>query len=277
MIRVATENWCIAGGGVLGQVLALRLAEAGKRVTLCEAARETGGLASAWSIDGITWDKFYHVILPDDRRTLALLNEIGLGEAVVWQRSRTGFFARGQLSSLNGAMDFLRLPILGPIAKARLAFTLMRTARIRDGQPLEKIPVKPWLTRWSGRTAFERLWQPLLRAKLGNNAEIASASFIWSTIRRLYLARSAGAKTEVLGFVDGGYHRVLAALRVRLDAAGVEVLTGCPVRRVRPERRPAAGRPAGRRPDVRQGGLHRALRTNGAALPRARRRAPRAT
>jgi protoporphyrinogen oxidase len=51
-------------------------------------------------------------------------------------------------------------------------------------------------------------------------------------MRRLYLARKGGAKTEVLGFVDGGYHRVLDALRRRLEAAGVEVMTGCPVSRV---------------------------------------------
>lgn len=232
MTGPAPESWCIAGGGMLGQALALRLAEAGKRVTLCEAAPETGGLAAAWSIDGITWDKFYHVILPADTRTLALLDDIGLGDQVLWQRSRTGFFARGRLSSLDNAIDYLRLPTLGLIAKARLAFTLMMAARISDGKPLERMPVKDWLTRWSGREAFERLWRPLLRAKLGENDEITSAAFIWATIRRLYLARRGGAKTELLGFVDGGYDRVLGALKERLQAAGVELLTGCPVTRI---------------------------------------------
>lgn len=232
MIGAGTERWCVAGGGMLGQVLALRLAEAGHRVTLCEAAPRTGGLAAAWTIDEITWDKFYHVILPGDTRTLMLLDEIGLGDAVVWKRSRTGFFANGRLSPLDGAIDYLRLPALGPVAKARLAFTLMMAARIADGRPLERVSVTAWLTKWSGRAAFDRLWRPLLRAKLGDNAEIASAAFIWATIRRLYLARSAGAKTEVLGFVDGGYARVLGALERRLETAGVEVMTGCPVTQV---------------------------------------------
>jgi protoporphyrinogen oxidase len=226
------ETWGIAGGGMLGQALALRLVEAGKRVTLLEAAPETGGLAAAWTIDGITWDKFYHVILPSDARTLGLLDEIGLTDAVHWKRSRTGFFANGRLSSLDSALDFVRLPVLGPIGKARLAFTLMMAGRISDGRPLQQVPVRDWLTRWSGRDAFDRIWRPLLRAKLGDNADIASAAFIWATARRLYLARSVGAKTEVLGFVDGGYDRVLTALRKRLAAAGVMVRTGCPVSRV---------------------------------------------
>ncbi len=210
-----TETWCIAGGGVLGQVLALRLAQAGKTVTLYEAAPQTGGLAAAWTIDDITWDKFYHVILPADRRTLGLVDEIGLGDTLVWERTRTGFFAEGRMSSLDGAIDYLRLPTLGLIAKLRLAFTLVMASRISNGQPLEHIPVKEWLTKWSGRSAFERLWKPLLRAKLGDNADRASATFIWATARRLYLARKGGAKTEVLGFVDGGYKRVLDALADR--------------------------------------------------------------
>jgi protoporphyrinogen oxidase len=228
------ETWCIAGGGMLGQALALRLAKAGKRVTICEAAPEMGGLAAAWSVGGITWDKHYHVILPGDGRLTALLDEIGLRDEIAWERSSTGFFADGRLAPLNGSVDYLRLPALGLVAKARLAFTLMMAARIRDGRPLERIPVSDWLTKWSGRQAYQRLWSPLLRAKLGDNADIAAAAFIWATIRRLYLARSAGAKTETLGFVKGGYFRILDVLQKHLEAQGVEVLTGCPVRKVTP-------------------------------------------
>ncbi len=232
MTEPAAETWCIAGGGVLGQALALRLAEAGKNVTLFEAAPQTGGLAAAWTIDDITWDKFYHVILPADQRTLGLIDDIGLSDVLIWERTRTGFFAKGRMSSLDGAIDYLRLPTLGLIAKLRLAFTLIMASRISNGKPLEHVPVKDWLTKWSGRSAFEKLWKPLLRAKLGDNAEKASATFIWATARRLYLARKGGAKTEVLGFVDGGYKRVLDALERRLQAAGVTVVTGCPVSKV---------------------------------------------
>ena len=232
MTRQQEETWCVAGGGVLGQALALRLAEHGKQVTLLEAAPSTGGLAAARTVGGITWDRFYHVILPGDRRLLSLLEDLGLAGEVEWQRARTGFYAGGVLAPLDGAIDYLRLPTLGPVAKARIAFTLAMAARIRDGRPLEHIRVKDWLIRWSGRQAFDRLWRPLLRAKLGTNDDIASAAFIWATIRRLYLARSAGAKTETLGFVPGGYQRVLAALAHRLKATGVKVETGCPVSRI---------------------------------------------
>ncbi|MEM9905330.1 MAG: FAD-dependent oxidoreductase, partial [Cyanobacteria bacterium P01_D01_bin.44] len=44
------ERWAIVGGGMLGMTLAHRLAQAGKQVTLFEAAPELGGLASAWQL-----------------------------------------------------------------------------------------------------------------------------------------------------------------------------------------------------------------------------------
>ena len=169
------------------------------------------------------------MILPGDARLLDLLAELGLSDEVAWERSHTGFFANGKLSPLDSGFDYLRLPALGLMAKARLAFTLMMAARIRNGAPLEQVPVTDWLIRWSGREAFEHLWRPLLRAKLGANHEIASAAFIWATIRRLYLARSSGAKTETLGFVRGGYARVLEVLHRRLQKEGVRMVTGCPV------------------------------------------------
>ena len=229
MMACGGKTFALLGAGMLGQALALKLRKAGHEVTILEAAPDTGGLAGAWTVGGITWDTHYHVILPGDRRLLALLDELGLSDEIAWERSRTGFFANGRLSPLNTGLDYLRLPALGAMAKARLAFTLMMAARIRNGAPLEQVPVTDWLIRWSGREAFERLWLPLLRAKLGANHEIASASFIWATIRRLYLARSSGAKTETLGFVRGGYARVLDVLRRRLEEAGVVLVTGCPV------------------------------------------------
>ena len=47
-----------------------------------EAAPKLGGLASAWQVGGVTWDRFYHVILPSDTALLRFVREIGLGDVV---------------------------------------------------------------------------------------------------------------------------------------------------------------------------------------------------
>ncbi len=61
---------------------------------------------------------------------------------------------------------------------------------------------------------------------------MASASFIWAVIRRLYAARRSGLKTEMFGFIPGGYDRILQRLAERLAARGVSLELGCPVERI---------------------------------------------
>jgi protoporphyrinogen oxidase len=220
------EHWGIVGGGWLGMILAHRLAQRGRRVTLIEGADRLGGLASAWRIGDVEWDRHYHVILPSDSRLLSLLDEIGLGGELVWRPTRTGAYGGGRLHSISNAVELLRFPLLSPLAKLRLAATVFYASRIRDGRRLERVPVADWLGRWSGRQALERFWLPLLRSKLGESYRETSAAFIWATIARLYAARRAGLKQELLGYVRGGYARVLERFADRLAAEGVELRLG---------------------------------------------------
>ncbi len=206
--------------------LARDLARQGHRVTLCEAAQEIGGLAGAWRLGDITWDRHYHVTLLSDMSLRALLRDLELEEELQWTQTRTGFFSDGQLYSMSNSIEFLRFPPLGLIGKLRLAFTILYASRITDWQSLENIPVTEWLAKWSGRKTFEKIWLPLLRSKLGDNYTKASASFIWATIRRLYAARREGLKKEMFGYVPGGYGRVLGRFRDLLEHEGVEIHLG---------------------------------------------------
>jgi protoporphyrinogen oxidase len=94
------------------------------------------------------------------------------------------------------------------------------------------VSVSDWLVRWSGRRTFERIWLPLLRAKLGDNYRRTSAAFIWATIARLYAARRSGLRREMFGYVPGGYARILERFGARLGEEGVRILLSQPVRRV---------------------------------------------
>jgi protoporphyrinogen oxidase len=231
---VSGDRVAIIGGGLLGMVLALRLAERGSAVTLIEAADDLGGLAAPWRLGDVAWDRHYHVTLFSDTHLRALLRELDLEREIVWTSVGTGFFTGGRFHPMNGALDFLRFPALGLVDKLRLGLTIALGSRIADPLPLEDVTVEAWLTKWSGATTFRRIWRPLLRAKLGDRYRDASAAFIWAIIVRLYAARRAGLGAERFGYVPGGYGRVIAALRDRLVAAGVEILAGAPVARVLP-------------------------------------------
>jgi protoporphyrinogen oxidase len=220
------QNWAIVGGGMLGMTLAYRLAQQGQQVTLFEGAAELGGLASAWQLNDITWDRHYHVTLLSDLTLRSLLRELNLEQDMEWVETKTGVYAGGKLYSVSNAIEFLQFPPLRLIDKLRLGLTILYGARIKDWKRLEQIPVTTWLKRWSGDRTFQTFWLPLLRAKLGENYKIASASFIWSTIARLYAARRTGLKKELFGYLPGGYARILKRFGEVLAEVGVRVEMG---------------------------------------------------
>lgn len=223
------SRWAIVGGGLLGSSLALQLVEEGESVTLFEAGESIGGLASAWNLGPITWDRHYHVTLGSDVYTRRLLRRLGLESEMRWVKTTTGSWYDGELHSISNVVDFLTYPPLSLSDKARLAWTILSGSRERDWKRLEQIYVEDWLRKKSGDRVFESFWLPLLEAKLGDAYRETSAAFIWATIQRLYSARSSGAKTEQFGYVPGGYARVLESLAETMRDAGVEIVTGAPV------------------------------------------------
>jgi Protoporphyrinogen oxidase len=233
-----SRKWGIVGGGIMGMTLAHRLARQGHKVTIYEAAPELGGLVSSWKMptgtkDGdVEWDKFYHVILLSDFRTRNILKEIGLEEKVKWVETKTGFYMNGKLYSMSDTIEFLRFPTLNLLDKFRLGLTIIVASKIKDWKRLEKIPVTEWLRKWSGANTFNKIWLPLLRAKLGESYKKTSAVFIWATIQRLYGARRSGLKKEMFGFVEGGYKTVIAAFKQTLIDEGVIIKTNCAAKEV---------------------------------------------
>jgi protoporphyrinogen oxidase len=202
--------------------LAHRLAQQGQQVTLFEAASDLGGLASAWQLGDLVWDRHYHVTLLSDLHLRSLLAELGLEQDMQWVETKTGVYANGRLYSVSNAIEFLRFPPLGWLDKNWLR--------------LEKIPVADWLKRWSGERTLRKFWLPLLRAKLGENYKQASAAFIWSTIARLYAARRTGLNKEMFGYLPGGYARMLERFAEVLTQEGVEIRLGYAARQVKSTR-----------------------------------------
>lgn len=233
MNNLASPHIGVVGGGVLGMYVAARLREQGFAVTLLEGAPVVGGLATPARIDRYTWDRFYHVILLSDRHLLGLLDELGLSDRLRWGVTRTGFYTDGKLYSLSNTLEFLMFPPLSFIDKLRLGWTIFYAARVKNWTRLEDVPAAQWLLRWSGKRVFERIWQPLLRSKLGENYRIASAAFIWAIIARMYAARRSGLKREMFGYLDGGYEKILRRFAERLDELGVETVCGARVQQVR--------------------------------------------
>lgn len=217
---------------MLGLTLAHRLAQQGRRVTLYESSNDLGGLAGAWALGDVVWDKHYHVTLLSDTHLRRLLSELDLEREMKWVETKTGFYTDAGLYSMSNTAEFLTFPPLGLIGKLRLGATIFYASKVKNWRRLESVSVADWLRRWSGSRTFEKIWLPLLRAKLGDNYKDTSAAFIWTTIARMYAARRTGLKKEMFGYVPGGYARVTGRFAEVLRAEGVELKAGRTVRRV---------------------------------------------
>ena len=160
-------------------------------------------------------------------RTRQLLRSIGLENELRWVQTKSGFYAGPEIGikPFSTAIDLLRLPTLNAIDKARLGATILAGARHVDVERMEERAAREWLTTWSGRRAFDRFWLPLLRAKLGDGWRQASAGFVAANIRRLYTARGSVLRAERLGYVPGGYARILDCFTASLTDSGVKINT----------------------------------------------------
>lgn len=234
MDNAGPQRWGIVGGGVLGITIAHRLAQAGQDVTLIESAPHLGGLADAWQLGDVTWDRHYHVTLLSDIHWRNILKELDLEDQMHWVETKTGFYTDGQLYSMSNNVEFLKFPPLNLIDKFRLGATIFYASKLKDWKKLEQIPVADWLRKLSGPRTFEKIWLPLLRAKLGENYTKTSAAFIWATIDRMYAARRTGLKKEMFGYMSGGYARILDAFTQQLIDEGVDVRVDSPTKLVQP-------------------------------------------
>lgn len=223
----------MVGGGITGIAAALELAKSGRfDVTLYEKEPQLGGLSASFSWENVTWDRYYHVLLSSDSTMLDLVKEIGLGEALFFRETKTGFYGGNRLVSMSSSLDFIKFPFMSPWQKLRMGLGILHAASIKNPAKLDGLYVREWLTRVFGRRVYERIWDPLLRSKLGEARERTSAAFIWATIGRLYGARDTPEKKERMGHVHGGYASILSSAEKRLGRLNIEIRKKNPVLRV---------------------------------------------
>lgn len=233
------QHWAIVGGGMMGLTLAHLLAKAGQKVTIIEARPSLGGLADAWQLGDVVWDRHYHVTLLSDSRLRSLIEEIGLEDQMNWVETKTGFYTDGKFYSMSNTAEFMKFPPLNLIEKLRLGGTIFLASKITNWRKMESVPVAMWLERYSGRGTFRKIWLPLLRAKLGESYKRTSAAFIWAHINRMYKARRTGLKKEMFGYVRGGYATLLAKLQETLESRGVSIQLDQKIARIQSDGQPS--------------------------------------
>jgi protoporphyrinogen oxidase len=208
----------VIGGGISGLASAFRIAGLGHKVTLIEGDAQLGGLGTTFPYRDGRLERFYHCILPDDHALVRLIEEVGLGDDLLWRQTGMGFMYDHKVYPLNGALDLLRFSPLTPIDRIRMGFLAIRARLGGLNARLDSVGVADWIKSVVGERAFHILWKPLLEAKIGDAYPGIPA--LWLSSR---MHREKNTKKEVKGCLRHGYGSLIDALERGLLDRGVTI------------------------------------------------------
>lgn len=201
----------VLGGGALGLTTALRLAQRGEDVVLFEREPLPGGLAAGFKVGPSYLEKFYHHLFRSDTAAVALIEEMGLGDQLVWPRPKTAVLLGGEFHQLDSATSVLRFSPLSPIDRLRLGAATAYLRLEPNYHRLEHTTADAWLNRWMGSAAHEKVWKPQLVSKFGDRYSEIVMAWFWARIHM----RSAS-----LGYVKGGFQQFYNRLVEAIERLG---------------------------------------------------------
>jgi len=218
----------LIGAGALGLTVALRLAQRGHKVTVLERDPVPGGLAGSFEIaPGIWLEKFYHHLFKTDRSAIGLIDELGIGDALLWHKPSTTVFLGDRAYALDSAAAVLAFSPLSVPDRLRLAAGVGYLRLLPTPGSLEGRTAGRWMRRVMGGPAYETVWAPLLHGKFGDAADEVSMAWLWARIH---------CRTASLGYIHGGFHQLYRALSQRVTDLGGTIVHGAPASSIRNRR-----------------------------------------
>lgn len=222
----------VIGGGPSGLTAAYFLAKSGRKVDLYEAAPIFGGLASPVVYNEATFDRYYHYLCLEDRRYVALCEELGIGDRVRFTYPQMGYLVDGELHPFRTPLDLLRFRALSLSGRLRYGLGALSARRRRDWRDLDALDAPTWLRRTFGEESFERLWSPILMGKFGDHGGSVSAAWMWARFDRVASSRKIGMWRETMGYLEGGTATFILAATRALHRLGANLYLRTPVDRL---------------------------------------------
>jgi protoporphyrinogen oxidase len=220
----AVRRTAVLGAGALGLTAALRLSADGDRVTVIEREALPGGLAAGFEVAAGVWlEKFYHHIFRSDRHAVALIDELGLSDRLVWSQPITATLRDGSVHQLDSPASLLRFSPLPLIDRVRMGGLLAALRAIPNARQLEGQTAAEWIRRWMGPRAYNVVWEPLLRGKFGDAAPEIAMPWFWARVHE---------RTRSLGYLRGGFQQLYDRMAQEIRRLGGETRFGTSVSRV---------------------------------------------
>jgi protoporphyrinogen oxidase len=216
----------VIGGGITGLAAAYRLASLGHEVFLWERNDYLGGQAAAFPVAGSALEYFYHHLFTSDIDIQELMEEIGIGEDLIWLDSSVGFFADGKIYPLQGASDLLQLDFIPLHDRIRIGLVTLYLQRKTDWREFEQISAAEWLEKAVGKRAFDRVFGAQLRAKFGPRFDQVAMVWFWNKIHLRTQSRKSPLQNEKLGYIRGSWNTLIDRLGHAIQEQGGTVQVG---------------------------------------------------
>lgn len=221
----------IIGGGIGGLAAAYDLGKQGHAVAVYERAPFLGGLASTFEVGGGRLERFYHHLFLSDKSIIALLEELGLADRLIWKDSTVGFYYRGRIYPFSTPMDLLKFTPVGLVDRVRMGLVTLYLQRVKHWQKFEDRPAAAFMRKWVGKRNYEVVWGPLLQGKFTKYKEEIGMPWLWSKFATRVSSRDKTFK-EKLAYIGGSWGVLIDALEERVRAQGGEVHINTAVTRV---------------------------------------------
>lgn len=214
----------IIGAGLTGLSAGLALSK-NHEVVIFEKNNTAGGCMISKKYDKYKLETLYHHCFSGDKHLFEILESLNLKDELVWLKGSTGYYMDGKLHPLTTPLEILRWPCLSFFQKARLGLFVLGSHKI-DENALDVITAKEYLYKKVGEDIYDAFFAPLLSSKFGDMKDEVSAAWLMS---RIAIRSDRGAEGERLGYLKGGWYRLIDAMCARLAEQNADLRLSTPV------------------------------------------------
>jgi phytoene dehydrogenase-like protein len=211
----AVADVVVVGAGLGGLAVATRLAQAGKRVIVCERAGHPGGRGRTHDREGFSLNLGAHALYRGGP-AMALLNDLGITPRGRAPSGRGAVLRDGQEHVMPATpVSMLATSVLDLRSKFALVGFFTQLRRI-DPASLRGLSCREWLARDIASASLRGLIAAVIRLSCYTGAlEQLCAE---AAVQQMRMAFGAGVL-----YLDGGWAQLVDALVERARAAGVEL------------------------------------------------------
>lgn len=202
-------NIAIIGAGFTGLSAAYQLTKKGHTVTVFEKDSQPGGLAIGYQEKEWEWtlEKHYHHWFTNDKFILDFAREIG--QEVLIKTPKTSIYLDNKIYQLDSPLALLKFTKLSILERIQMGAALAMLRYNPFWKPLEKIRATAILPKVIGTRAWNMIWEPQLRNKMGEYSDEISLVFFWTRVSK---------RTTSLAYPAGGFLSFAQKITAKIES-----------------------------------------------------------